>query len=118
MTRIIRSRTRSITVSRPTTTQNSLDTTEETLSEHTEDMWLFQPREGVGQEFAGERISGSLGGLVVAEDDVDIQHNDRITHGGVEYEVDTTIGHPEDAPADGTASPEVDFYVVNFTRRQ
>jgi hypothetical protein len=118
MTRIIRSRSRSTTVSRPTTTQNSLDTTEETLSEHTENMWLFQPREGVGEEFAGERITGSLGALVVAEDTVDIQHNDRITHGGVEYEVDTIVGHEEDAPADGTASPNTQFFVVNFTRRQ
>jgi len=72
----------------------------------------------VGQEFAGERITGSLGGLVVAEDDVDIQHNDRITYGGVEYEVDTIIGHPEDNPADGGRSHDTDFYVVNFTRRQ
>ena len=118
MTRIIRSRTRSITVSRPTTTQNSLDTTEETLADHTENVWLFQPTEGVGQEFAGERVTGSLGGLVVAESDVDIQHNDRITHGGVEYEVDTIVGHPEDAPADGTESPNTDFFVVDFTRRQ
>jgi len=118
MTRIIRSRSRSITVSRPTTTQNSLDTTEETLNEHSEQMWLFQPREGVGQELAGERVTGSLGGLTVAEDDVDIQHNDRITHGGVEYEVDTIVGHPEDAPADGTPSELTDFFLVDFVRRQ
>jgi hypothetical protein len=118
MTRIIRSRSRSITVSRPTTTQNSLDTSEETLSDHTEDVWLFQPREGVGQEFAGERITGSLGALIVAEDAVDIEHNDRITHGGVEYEVDTIVGHPEDAAADGTPSPDTDFFVVDLVRRQ
>jgi hypothetical protein len=118
MTRIIRSRSRSVTVSRPTTTQNSLDTSEETLSEHVEEMWLFQPREGVGQEFAGERITGSLGALVVAERAVDIQHNDRITHGGVEYEVDTIVGHPEDAPADGSRSPDTDFFVVDLVRRQ
>ena len=118
ITRVIRSRTRSITVDRPTKTTNEFDEQTETISEITQDIWLFQPRENVGQEFAGERISGSLGGLVVADDTADIGHNDRLTHGGVEYEVDTVVGHPEDDDADGTASPNTDFFVVEFTRRQ
>lgn len=118
MTRIIRSRSRSVTVSRPTKQKNSLDDTTETLSEHTESMWLFQPRESVSEELAGERINGSLGALVVAERAVDIQKDDRITHGGVEYEVDTIVGHPEDAAADGTRSPDTDFFIIDLVRRQ
>lgn len=118
MTRIIRSRTRSVTVSRPTTTKNSLDGTSETVEEHTEHIWLFQPREQVAAEVAGDRITGSLGGLVVAGRAVDIQKDDRITHGGVEYEVDTVIGHPDDNSADGTQSLGTDFFIINFVRRQ
>lgn len=117
MTRIIRSRTRTVTVSRPSIETNSLDDTEETLTEHHEQMWLFQPRENVAQELAGERVDGSLGALVVADRAVDLQHNDRITHGGVEYEVDTVVGHPNDTDADGSVSHDTDFFVVSFTRR-
>lgn len=118
MTRIIRSRSRSVTVSRPTTEKNSLDGTTETLDEHVENIWLFEPREQVANEIAGERVTGSLGGLVVADRAVDIQKDDRITHGGVEYDVDTVVGHPTDNPADGTRSTGTDFFVVNFVRRQ
>lgn len=81
-------------------------------------MWVFEPRESVGQELAGERVNGSLGAVLVAEDTADIQKDDRIVHGGVEYEVDTVVGHPEDEAADGTTSPDTDFFVVSFTRRQ
>lgn len=118
MTRIIRSRSRSVTVSRPTTEKNSLDGTTETLSEHVENIWLFEPREQVANEITGERITGSLGGLLVADGGVDIQKDDRITHGGVDYEVDTVVGHPDDNAADGTDSAGTDFFVVNFVRRQ
>lgn len=116
ITRIIRSRSRSVTVSRPTRETNALDEEVETLNEHVEDMWLFEPREQAASEIAGDRINGSLGGLVVAERQVDIQHGDRITHGGVEYEVDTVVGHPDDDQADGSVSEGTDFFVVNFTR--
>lgn len=118
MTRIIRSRSRSVTVSRPTSQTTALDDTTETLEEHVERMWLFQPSENVSQELAGERINGSLGGLLVAERAVDVEKDDRITHGGVEYEVDTVIGHPEDDAADGTMSPDTDFFIISFVRRQ
>lgn len=118
MTRIIRSRSRSVTVSRPTTTKTSLDDTQETLTEHTESVWLFAPQDSVSEEIAGERVNGSLGGLVVADQAVDIVKDDRVTHGGVEYEVDTVIGHPDDADADGTDSRTTDFFIISFVRRQ
>lgn len=118
MTRVIRSRTRSVTFSRVTEQKGSLDQTTTTESEYTEDVWLFEPRENVAQELAGERIQGSLGGLVVADDAVDIEKDDRVVHGGVEYEVDTIVGHPEDDAADGTPSPDTDFWIISFVRRQ
>lgn len=117
ITRIIRARSRSVTLERPTKTTNSLGTTEETLAEHTESMWLFEPTESVSQEMTGEQINGGLGALVVA-DTPNIKKDDRITYGGVEYEVDTVVGHPQDAAADGTEAPNVDFFVVDFRRRQ
>lgn len=118
ITRIIRSRSRSVTVSRPSHETNELDDTVETLTDHIEQMWLFEPREQAASEIAGERINGSLGALVVAERAVDIRHGDRITHGGVEYEVDTVVGHPDDDEADGSVSEGVDFFVVDLVRWQ
>lgn len=117
ITRIIRSRARSVTVERPTETTNSLDTTDETLSEHTEQLWLFEPTENVSQELVGERVEGSLGALGVA-DGLDIQKDDRITHGGVAYEIDTIVGHPDDAAADGTTQDGTKFFMVSLVRRQ
>lgn len=116
ISRIIRSRTRTVTVNRVNESKGSLDETQTNTSEHTERLWLFEPRENIAQEIAGERLEGSLGGLAV--DSLDIQHNDRITHGGVTYEVDTVVGHPDDGDADGTNSPDTDFWMVTFTRRQ
>lgn len=116
MTRIIRSRSRTVTFTRPTKTTTELGDTEETTDEHTESVWLFQPEESVSDEITGERINGSLGGLVVADIGPDIQKDDRITYGGVEYEVDTVVGHPSDDEADGSES-EADFFQINFVRR-
>jgi hypothetical protein len=118
MTRVVRARTRAVTVSRVTETQGTLDETTTTTTDHTESLWLFEPRESVAAEVAGERLNGSLGGLAVADGTVDIEHNDRVTHGGVEYEVDTIVGHPEDDASDGTASPDTDFWIIDFVRRQ
>jgi hypothetical protein len=117
LTRVIRARTRSVTVTRQIESKGSLDQqTTTSSSDHTEDIWLFEPRESVAQELAGEQFSGGLGGLAVADGTVDVQHDDRITHGGVEYEVDTVVGHPEDDDSDGTASPETDFWVIDMVR--
>lgn len=118
MTRIVRARTRAVTVSRVTETQGTLDETTTTTDDHTESLWLFEPRESVAEEVAGERVNGSLGGLAVADGTVDIEHNDRVTHGGVEYEVDTIVGHPEDDSADGAVSSDTDFWIIDFVRRQ
>lgn len=116
ITRIVRARTSSVTVSRPTESSGTLDEKTTTTSGHPEDMWLFEPRETVANELVGERVEGGLGGLVVADGTVDIQKDDRVTHGGVTYEVDTIVGHPEDG--DPGSSPDTDFWVVSFVRRQ
>jgi hypothetical protein len=118
ITRIIRARARAKTFERVTTSQGTLDETTTSTSEYSVDVWLFEPRENIAEELAGERINGSLGGLVVADDTIDIDRDDRITYGGVEYEVDTIVGHPEDGDADGTASPDTEFWLLSFVRRQ
>jgi hypothetical protein len=116
ISRVIRARSRPVTVTRPTVSQGSLDEQTETLSDHQEDLWLFDPRKRDDDQIAGERIEGNLGALAVGR--VDIEPGDRVTHGGVEYEVDTVVGHPDDADADGSYVDEVDFWMVDFTRRQ
>lgn len=118
ITRIIRARVSATTISRPDASKGSLDETSTSTADHSEDMWLFEPRESIANELAGERINGGLGGLVVADGTVDLQKDDRIVHGGIEYEIDTIVGHPEDDDTDGTDSPETDFWIVTFTRRQ
>lgn len=117
LTRVIGARTTAVSVTRPTTSTGDLDQTQESLSGHTESMWLFEPFESIAQEITGERLSGALGGLLVADGTVDLQTNDRIAHGGVEYEIDTIVGHPDDDDTDGTDSPDTNFWLVNFTRR-
>lgn len=118
ITRIVRSRASPVTVSRVTASKGSLDETSTSTADHTEDLWLFEPRESVAEELVGERVNGGLGGLAVADGTVDLERDDRITHGGVEYELDTVVGHPEDDDSDGTASPETDFWLATFVRRQ
>lgn len=116
ITRIVRTRTRAITVTRVSTSKGSLDETTETTSEHSESVWLFEPRESSAEELAGERINGALGGLVIADGSVDLQRDDRVTYGGVEYEIDTIIGQPVDGEPGN--SPDTDYWVVSFVRRQ
>lgn len=118
ITQIIRQRTSATTVTRATKTRNDLDGTDETTSEHTEDMWLFAPNESTPTEITGYEVNGSLGGLLVADGGEDLAIEDRIVHGGVEYEVDSVVGHPNDESPDGSSDyPDVDFWVIDFTRR-
>lgn len=116
LSRVISARTRTVTVRRVTESTGSLDQKNTTEATHSEDIWLFEPRESVAQEITGERLTGGLGGLAIADGSVDVQSDDRITHGGVDYEVDTIVGHPEDDDADGTTSPDTDFWMITFVR--
>jgi len=111
ITKIIAARTSPKTIKRPTETVGSLGETQEQLQEdHIEDLWLFRPEENRVQSVAGERITGDLGGLTLSDGRTDVKKDDVILHGGVEYEVDTVEGLPdEDDP---------DYWVVNFLRRQ
>lgn len=110
ISRVVRARASATTVSRPTRTKGTLDETTDTTADHTEQLWLFEPQEAVAQEAVGERVNGALGGLAVADGTVDIDKDDRVTHGGVVYEVDTIVGHPEDDNAD--------LWLISFNRRQ
>jgi len=115
-TRVIRSRTQPVTVERVTETTGSLDEITTTTTGHTESLWLYEPRESVADEIAGERLDGGLGGLAIADGNVDIEHGDQVTYGGVVYEVDTIVGHPVDGETGN--SPDTKFWVLNFQRRQ
>lgn len=110
ISRIVAARATATTVARISTSKDSLDSTTETTAEHSETVWLFNPDEVRSQSLAGDRITGDLGGLAVADGTVDIQNGDRVTHGGVEYEVDTVEGRPDDD------SP--DYWEITFVRRQ
>ncbi|WP_226041174.1 hypothetical protein [Natrinema sp. DC36] len=116
ITRIISARATAKTFTSVSQTKNSLDQTDETTSEYSEDMWLFDPEERTTSEVAGERVRGDLGGLIIAEGDGSgnyeepVERNDRIVHGGVEYEVDTIVGVPDDE--------EPNYWTISFIRRQ
>lgn len=110
ITRIIGARATAKTVDRPTESTDSLDSTTETTDDHTERVWLFNPDENSVNTMAGDRITGDLGGLIVADGTVDVTNGDRITHGGVEYEVDTVEGRPDDE--------QTDYWSISFIRRQ
>jgi hypothetical protein len=118
MTTVVSARTSAVTVSRPVESTDSLDAVTTTTSDHTEDVWLFQPQERVSEQLVGEQLDGSLGGLLVSDGTVDLQLNDRVIYGGVEYEINSVVGHPDDDKPDGTASPNTDIWIVDFARRQ
>lgn len=109
ITRIIAARATATTVTRVTESKDSLDSTTESSSEHSEDVWLFNPDEASVQSIAGERVTGDLGGLAVADGSVDIQKGDRIVHGGVEYEVDTVVGVPDEE--------QTNYWQISLIRR-
>lgn len=116
--RIIRTRSDPVTFTRPTTTTNSLDEEVETTADHTENAWLYDASEAVGQEIAGERINGALGAFIYSDGSVDVQLNDRVTYGGVTYKVDSVVGKPTDNDADGTTSDGTTYFIVDLVRRQ
>lgn len=108
--RIVAARASATVFTRPTESTDSLDQTTETTADHTETAWLYDPQEQQVSVIAGERQTGGLNALLVADGTVDIQPDDRVTHGGVEYEVDSVVGLPDDA------NPQL--HHVQFVRRQ
>lgn len=118
MSGIIGARARTVEFKRPTVSTGPLDERTETVNAHTEHVYPHDPSESIANEEGGERVVGDLAALAVADGTVDVQVNDRITYGGVEYEVDTVVGYPEDDDADGTESPDTDYWKLTFVRRQ
>jgi len=115
---IIEQRARSVVVERPVTTVTELDEETSTLEQHTEQMWLHSPDERITREPSGERTVGELQAHAAAHESVDLKVGDRITHGGVEYEIDAIIGRPTDEQPDGDRTPETEYWVIDFVRRQ
>lgn len=112
---IIDARATSVVLTRPSKSTGSLDETKEQTNDHTEQMWLVSPDESISQDPAGERISGDLRALTL--DGADVQKDDRLTYGGVEYEVDTIVGRPDDANSDGTTHNGVEYFDITLMRR-
>lgn len=112
---IIRARSETVTLTRPTRSKGSLDQTTENTATHDEDMWVFDPAKSVQEVAGGERIQGDLGALAL--DGVDIQKDDRITYGGHEYEVDTVTGMPSDVAADGSTHQSTSYFTISLIRR-
>lgn len=110
ITKIISARASATSVKRPTEEVGSLGETKETTEEHVEDLWLFDPDENRVQAATGERLTGDLAGLTLADGRTNIEHGDVIVHGGVEYEVDTVVGMPDDE--------NPDYWAVALLRRQ
>lgn len=115
ITKVMRGRLQATTISRPSETLGDLDQTETTTSTHQEDLWVFDPMKSVGETVAGERLTGDLAALGL--DGIDVAKDDRITHGGVEYEVDTVTGYPSDADADGTTHGNTRYFTISLVRR-
>lgn len=116
ITSIIGARAQTVTITRVTTSTGSLDETTETTTEHQEQLYLHDPGESIAEVDAGERTVGDLGALAVADGTVDIEHGDRLTHGGVEYEVDTVVGYPNDG--DPGNAPDTNYWNIMLIRRQ
>lgn len=117
MRTIVAARSISVVFTRPTVSTGTLDETTETTSEFTEQVWVYNPRERTTQADAGERILGDMRGLMVADtaydpntDSPPIEKSDRITHGGVDYEVLTVTGLPDEQ--------DPDLWMIEFERRQ
>lgn len=91
--RRISARATEYTITRVTETVNEAGEVEETESTHTATLWCFSPRNMTSQLMSGEHTSGSLQALMIPSEDVTF--DDRLTHGGVEYEVDDVIIYPD-----------------------
>jgi len=117
MRTIVSTRATAVVFTRPSTSTGTLDETTETTSEFTEQVWVYNPRERTTQADAGERVLGDARGLMLAETDYDpdtddepVQKDDRITHGGVDYEVLTVVGLPDEQ--------DPSLWMIEFERRQ
>lgn len=112
---IIGARTETVTITRPTESVGSMGEVSETTATHTEDLWLNAQQIGVIETPAGERETGAI--FAVGLDGIDVQKDDRVTHGGVEYEVDSVVGIPDDNDADGTTHSDTRYFRIRLVRR-
>lgn len=112
---IIEGHQEQVTVTSVTTSKGALDQETETTTTRTERLWLFDPRKSVQEVAGGERVQGDLSAL--GKDGIQVEKGERLTHGGVEYEVDTVTGFPEDESADGTTHDNVEYFRIELVRR-
>lgn len=86
MKRRVSARTSDYTITRVTETTNDAGEIVDSEQEHQRTLWGFEPIETTVQSRSGERSTGAIQAL--AQPSEDIQLDDRITHDGIEYEVD------------------------------
>lgn len=61
---------------------------------HTENLWLFMPRDSPVDTQYGDRLEGSLQGLAMPS--ADIERSDVVTFQGIDYEVEDAIPLPDE----------------------
>jgi hypothetical protein len=88
-------------------TTNEWDETVEQETGYTTQLWLYQGTSRIVQEMLGERTVGTLSGLGTTPNEVDV--DDRLIYGGVEYEVVEKTPMPEENPQ---------IVAIGATRRQ
>lgn len=93
--RLINQRAMSYDIARVTgETVNDVGETVEETNEFTESLWCFTPRNTTEQVMSGERTRGKLQGLAIHS--ADLMMDDRLTHGGAEYEISNMTMMPDE----------------------
>lgn len=93
--RRIDARSSSYTVTRVIgTTTNDVGEPVPDTTEFDVNVWCYTPRGRTAEWMSGDHTTGVLQAMSNA--DVDLQYDDRLTHDGVEYEVDEIITYPDE----------------------
>ena len=92
------------TITRSTQTTGPMGGSESS-TEHTVEMWPFDPSEVSSEDEFGDRLGGAVG--LLTDSTADIQHGDRFTYNGDTYQVEETMTY------DGAA----DVYLLGDCQR-
>ena len=112
---VIRERLMEVEVQRVERGLNERGGETQTTTTHTQHIWLYRPDEANIQNEFGMQLNGDLSGLAIPTQydpptDFDVEHGDRIEHGGITYEVEAIRTYPD--PRDP------DIIGIQFDRRQ
>lgn len=94
MTQVVRVRSSTYTVYRPTDGTSRFGESDTSLDSGRDvSMWLFEPEEINQDTEFGDRLGGDLQGLALPS--ADVQVHDELTHGAEDYEVERIMHHPD-----------------------